>query len=57
MRQEENNGKPPLLVVEDDLGLQKQLKWSLDEYQLLFATANRTGMHRLHRTDDGHAGW
>jgi len=30
-----------LLIVEDDLGLQKQLKWSLDQYQILIA-ANRS---------------
>ena len=25
-----NAGPPPLLIVEDDLALQKQIKWSLD---------------------------
>ncbi|MEN9559728.1 MAG: hypothetical protein RLZZ502_939 [Pseudomonadota bacterium] len=29
--------KPAVLVVEDDLGLQKQLRWSLDEYEIAFA--------------------
>jgi len=26
-----------LLVVEDDPGLQKQLKWSLDQYEIILA--------------------
>ena len=26
-----------LLIVEDDLGIQKQLKWGLGDYELLFA--------------------
>lgn len=30
-----------LLIVEDDPGLQKQLKWSLDQYEIIIAT-NRT---------------
>jgi len=30
--------KPKLLIVEDDLGLQKQLKWCFDEYEVLMAT-------------------
>ena len=29
--------KRKLMVVEDDLGLQKQLKWSLDDYEVLLA--------------------
>ena len=24
---------PPLLIVEDDLALQKQIKWSLDRFE------------------------
>jgi two-component system NtrC family response regulator len=30
--------KPKLLIVEDDLGLQKQLKWCFDEYEVLIAS-------------------
>lgn len=30
-----------LLIVEDDLGLQKQLKWSLDDYEIILA-GNKT---------------
>ena len=33
----ETQGKPRLLVVEDDPGLQKQLRWSFDEYEVLVA--------------------
>ena len=29
--------KPKLLIVEDDPGLQKQLKWCLDEFEVLQA--------------------
>ena len=29
--------KLPLLVVEDDEGLQKQLRWCFDDYEVLFA--------------------
>jgi two-component system NtrC family response regulator len=29
--------RPGLLIVEDDLGLQKQLKWCFDEYQVWVA--------------------
>jgi two-component system NtrC family response regulator len=32
--------KPTLLIVEDDLGLQKQLKWCFDEYEVI-AVADR----------------
>ncbi len=33
----ESTEKPRLLVVEDDLGLQKQLRWSFDEYEVIVA--------------------
>jgi two-component system NtrC family response regulator len=29
--------RPTLLMVEDDLGLQKQMRWSFDRYNVLFA--------------------
>jgi len=29
---------PPMLVVEDDVALQRQLKWSLDRYEVLLAS-------------------
>lgn len=34
------NDKPKLLIVEDDLGLQSQLRWHFDQYEIIVA-ANR----------------
>jgi CubicO group peptidase (beta-lactamase class C family) len=31
--------KPKLLIIEDDVGLQKQLKWCFDEYEVLIAAS------------------
>ena len=42
----ENNLKP-LLVVEDNLGLQKQLKWSLEGYQVLLADDRASAIEQL----------
>jgi len=39
-RKEVDRNPRCLLIVEDDLGLQKQLKWSLEEYDIVWA-ANR----------------
>jgi len=36
---------PKILLVEDDVGLQKQIKWSLDEYEVL-ATGDREAAAR-----------
>jgi two-component system NtrC family response regulator len=44
-----SEGKPKLLVVEDDPGLQKQLKWSLEAYELLPATDRREAINLLRR--------
>jgi len=41
--------KPRLLIVEDDLGLQKQLKWCFDEYEVIAATDRATAMAALRR--------
>ncbi|MCE0556626.1 MULTISPECIES: PEP-CTERM-box response regulator transcription factor [unclassified Motilimonas] len=41
--------KPLLLVVEDDLGIQKQLKWSLDEFELVFAQDRASAIKQLRR--------
>ncbi|RDE24785.1 PEP-CTERM-box response regulator transcription factor [Motiliproteus coralliicola] len=38
-----------LLVVEDDLGLQKQLKWCFDQYQLVFAEDENSAISALRR--------
>ena len=44
-----NQGKKKLLVVEDDLGLQKQLKWSLDAYDVLLAADAQSALAQLRR--------
>jgi two-component system, NtrC family, response regulator len=41
--------KPKLLIVEDDPGLQKQLKWSLEAYELLQASDRREAITLLRR--------
>jgi two-component system NtrC family response regulator len=41
--------KPKLLVVEDDTGLQKQLKWCFDEYEVLFAASRAEAVSQLRR--------
>ena len=34
----QNNNARPLLIIEDDLGLQKQLKWSFEDYDVHIAS-------------------
>jgi two-component system, NtrC family, response regulator len=41
--------KPRLLIVEDDLGLQKQLKWCFDKYQVLIAGTRAEALAQLRR--------
>lgn len=41
--------KQHLLVVEDDSGLQKQLKWCFDEYQVVFASNRNEAIAQLRR--------
>ena len=38
-----------LLVVDDDLGIQKQLKWGLDEYDTVFAEDRKSASAQLRR--------
>lgn len=38
-----------LLVVEDDLGIQKQLKWGLEGYELIFAEDRQKAISQLRR--------
>jgi two-component system, NtrC family, response regulator len=45
------NDKPKLLIVEDDLGLQKQLKWSYEEFNVLCAS-NREEAIALLRSEE-----
>jgi two-component system NtrC family response regulator len=44
-----DDDKTALLVVEDDPGMQKQLKWSLDDYELTFATTRPEAVAALRR--------
>ncbi|HEX7114279.1 MAG TPA: PEP-CTERM-box response regulator transcription factor [Steroidobacter sp.] len=41
--------KPKLLIVEDDLGLQKQLKWCFDEHEVLVAATRNEALAQLRR--------
>ncbi len=40
---------PKLLLVEDDVGLQKQIRWSLDGYEVLTATDREGALNQLRR--------
>ncbi len=44
-----SSDKPLLLVVEDDPGIQKQLKWCLDSYELIFANDRKSAIKQLRR--------
>jgi two-component system, NtrC family, response regulator len=48
-RQEDAANKRRLLVVEDDIGVQKQLRWSLDEYEVIFAADREEALAQLRR--------
>jgi two-component system NtrC family response regulator len=41
--------KPRLLIVEDDVGLQKQLRWCFDEYEVLFADSRSEALAQARR--------
>lgn len=42
-----------LLVIEDDIGIQKQLKWSLPDYELVFAQDRTSALTQLRRYEPG----
>ena len=44
------NARPKLLIVEDDEGLQRQLRWAYDDYDVVVAgdRASAIDMLRLH---------
>ncbi len=42
-----SENKPKLLIVEDDLGLQKQLKWSYEDFHVLTASNRQEAMALL----------
>ncbi|MDT3680135.1 MAG: PEP-CTERM-box response regulator transcription factor [Burkholderiaceae bacterium] len=41
--------RPMLMMVEDDIGLQKQMRWSFDRYNVLFAANRETAIATLRR--------
>jgi len=41
--------RPTLLMVEDDLGLQKQMRWSFDRYNVVFADSREAAIAQLRR--------
>jgi len=43
------NDVPPLLIVEDDLALQKQIKWSLDRFESVTAADRESALVQLRR--------
>ena len=40
---------PPLLIVEDDLALQKQIKWSLDRFESIVASDRDSAIAQCRR--------
>ena len=44
-----SDAKQKVLLVEDDPGLQKQLKWSLSDYELLIAADRDSAIAQLRR--------
>ena len=44
-----NGSPPPLLIVEDDLALQKQIKWSLDRFESVTASDRESALVQLRR--------
>ncbi len=41
--------RKPLLIVEDDLALQKQMRWALDKHESVFATDVESAINQLRR--------
>ena len=47
----ENSGRPTLLVVEDDLGLVRQLRWGFDGYDVVTAGSREEAIAALRRSE------
>ncbi|MCP5244987.1 MAG: PEP-CTERM-box response regulator transcription factor [Burkholderiales bacterium] len=45
----ENREKKKLLIIEDDLGLQKQLRWNFDNYEVLVASDRESALTKVRR--------
>ena len=43
----------PLLVIEDDEGLQSQLRWAFDGYEVICAGDRKAGINALRRHQPG----
>ena len=41
--------RPTLMMVEDDIGLQKQMRWSFDRYNVIFAQDRESALALLRR--------
>ena len=44
-----SQGSTPLLIVEDDLALQKQIKWSLDRFETITASDRESALLQFRR--------
>ncbi|MEW5771031.1 MAG: PEP-CTERM-box response regulator transcription factor [Pseudomonadota bacterium] len=44
-----SNKAPKILLVEDDVGLQKQIKWSLDDYEVVIAGEREEALNQIRR--------
>lgn len=44
-----NQEKRKLLIIEDDPGLQKQLRWSFDAYEVLVAGDRESALSQVRR--------
>ncbi|MEK7792282.1 MAG: AAA family ATPase, partial [Pseudomonadota bacterium] len=44
-----NQEKKKLLIIEDDLGLQKQLRWNFDAYEVLIASDRESAIAQVRR--------
>jgi two-component system, NtrC family, response regulator len=44
-----NQSKKRLLIIEDDLGLQKQLRWNFDAYEVLVASDRESALAQVRR--------
>ncbi|MFK7829077.1 MAG: PEP-CTERM-box response regulator transcription factor [Congregibacter sp.] len=48
-----SNARTPLLVIEDDEGLQSQLRWAFDGYEVICAGDRKSGIAALRRHEPG----
>ncbi len=46
-----NDKRRPLLIVEDDPALQKQMRWAFDQYEVILASDRETALSQLRRSE------